>query len=185
MFYRLLADLVVIVHFAFLVFIATGGLLAWRWPRLVWLHMPAVAWGAAIITIGFTCPLTPLEKHFQRLAGERGYAGGFVDHYIENVIYPERLTPLLRTLAAAAVVVGYAGLLDKRRRASACNTPGDAAAGTRADSAVGGLEPCSGGRRGSGRVLSCRLLSRHPRSQDCLPAAGREIGSERDSGHER
>ncbi|HEY3005856.1 MAG TPA: DUF2784 domain-containing protein [Kribbellaceae bacterium] len=133
MVYRLLADLVVIVHFAFIVFIAVGGLLVWRWPRLMWLHAPALAWGVAIITIGFTCPLTPLEKHLQRLAGQRGYAGGFVDHYIENVIYPQRLTPLLRTLAAAAIGVGYAGLLTRRRRARARPTACEAAAATRPD----------------------------------------------------
>ncbi len=133
MVYRLLADLVVIVHFAFIVFIAVGGLLVWRWPRLVCLHAPALVWGVAIITIGFTCPLTPLEKHFQRLAGERGYAGGFVDHYIENVIYPQRLTPLLRTLAAAAIVVGYAGLLNRRRRARIGRMACGAAAVTRPD----------------------------------------------------
>ena len=131
MVYRLLADLVVFVHFVFIVFVAVGGLLVWRWPRLVWLHAPAVAWGAAIITIGFSCPLTPLEKHFQRLAGERGYAGGFVDHYIENVIYPQRLTPLLRTLAAAAIVVGYAGLLNRRTRSR--RMAGEAAPATRPD----------------------------------------------------
>jgi hypothetical protein len=115
MVYRLLADLVVTVHFAFIVFVAVGGLLAWRKPAVAWLHLPALAWAVAIITIGFTCPLTPLEKHFRRLGGERGYAGGFVDHYIENVIYPQRLSPLLLTLAAAAIVLGYALLLNRRR----------------------------------------------------------------------
>jgi Protein of Unknown function (DUF2784) len=133
MVYRLLADLVVLVHFAFIVFIAVGGLLVCRWPRPVWLHVPALAWGVAIITIGFTCPLTPLEKHLQRLAGQRGYPGGFVDHYIENVIYPQRLTPLLRTLAAAAVVVGYTGLLNRRRRARR-RMAGQAASATRPNS---------------------------------------------------
>src|SRR6266496_2817537 len=134
MVYGLLADLVVLVHFAFIGFIAVGGLLVWRWPRLVWLHAPALAWGVAIITIGFRCPLTPLEKHLQRLAGERGYAGGFVDHYVENVIYPQRLTPLLRTLAAVAIVVGYAGLLNRRRQARTRGMARQAAAATRPDS---------------------------------------------------
>jgi hypothetical protein len=115
MVYRLLADLVVVAHFAFIVFVAIGGLLVWHKPALVWLHIPALAWAAAIITIGFTCPLTPLEKYFRRLGGEPGYAGGFVDHYIENVLYPQRLSPLLLTLAAAAILLGYAGLLDKRQ----------------------------------------------------------------------
>ncbi len=114
--YRSLADLAVIVHFAFIAFIAIGGLLSWRWPRLIWLHMPAVVWGIAIITVGFSCPLTPLEKYFRGLAGESGYEGGFVDRYLEDVVYPGELTPLLRVVAAVAVVAGYAGLLAKTRR---------------------------------------------------------------------
>jgi hypothetical protein len=116
MVYRLLADLVVVIHFSFIVFVVVGGLLVWRRPALAWFHLPALAWAVAIITIGFTCPLTPLEKYFRRLGGERGYAGGFVDHYIENVIYPQRLSPVLQGLAAAAIVAGYAGLLRKRQR---------------------------------------------------------------------
>lgn len=111
MVFRLLADLVVVAHLAFIVFVAAGGLLVWRWPALVWWHLPALAWGVAIITVGFTCPLTPLERELRRMAGQEGYQGGFVDRYLEDVIYPGELTPLLRAVAAAAVVVGYAGAL--------------------------------------------------------------------------
>jgi hypothetical protein len=111
---RVAADAVVVFHFAFLVFLAIGSLLAWRWPRLVAVHLPSVAWGVLSVTVGLDCPLTPLEKHLRRLAGEQGYAGGFVDHYIEGVIYPEHYTPLLRALVAAAVVVGYLRLLGRR-----------------------------------------------------------------------
>lgn len=105
--YRVAADLVVVLHLAFLVFLAAGGLLAWRWPRLVWLHLPTLAWAVVSITVGLACPLTPLEKHLRRLAGEEGYAGGFVDRYIEDVVYPERFTALLRGFIALAVVSGY------------------------------------------------------------------------------
>ncbi len=115
MLYASLADLVVIVHLAFVVFVGVGGLLVWRWPKLLWLHVPAVVWGVAIITLGFTCPLTPLEKYLRRLAGEDAYAGGFVDRYIEDVVYPDEFTPWLRGLAAGGVVIGYAGLAAKRR----------------------------------------------------------------------
>ena len=108
---RVAADVVVAFHFAFLVFLAAGGLLAWRWPRLVAVHLPSVTWGVVSITAGLDCPLTPLEKQLRRSAGEQGYAGGFVDHYIEGVIYPEHYTPLLRVLMATAVVVGYLVLL--------------------------------------------------------------------------
>lgn len=114
--YRVLADAVLVVHLAFILFVAVGGLLAWRWPTLVWVHLPAVAWGAGIIAIGYDCPLTPLEKFFIRRAGDDAYAGGFVDRYVEGVIYPEELTPILRGVAAACVVIGYAGVLFRRRR---------------------------------------------------------------------
>lgn len=115
----MVADAVVILHFAFLAFLATGSLLAWRWPRMVAFHLPAVAWGAISVTVGLDCPLTPLEQHLRRLAGEQGYAGGFVDRYIEGVIYPERYTPSLRAVIATAVVVGYLGLVRARIRSEA------------------------------------------------------------------
>ena len=114
MVYDALADAVVVVHLAFILFVAVGALLAWRWPRLVWLHVPAVAWGVGIIAIGYECPLTPLEKWFRRRAGE-SYEGGFVDHYVEGVVYPDDLTPLLRTIAAVVVVVGYVLLIRRER----------------------------------------------------------------------
>lgn len=79
-------------------------------------HAPAVAWGIASITIGFTCPLTPLEEELRRRAGEQGYRGGFVDHYIGGVIYPGSLAPLARVLIAAVVAVGYAGAARTLRR---------------------------------------------------------------------
>ncbi len=110
MVYRVLADAVVVVHFGFIVFVAVGPLLAWRCPRLVWFHLPALAWAAAAVTIGVRCPLTPLEKRLRELAGEEGYDGGFVDHYIENVIYPGGYTAPLRVLAAVLIAVGYVGL---------------------------------------------------------------------------
>ena len=112
--FDVLADVVVVVHLGFILFVAVGALLAWRWPWLVWLHVPAVAWGVGIIAIGWDCPLTPLEQWLRRQAGET-YDGGFVDRYLEGVVYPESLTPLLRAVAAALVVAGYAGLLHRRR----------------------------------------------------------------------
>jgi hypothetical protein len=123
MVYGLLADLVVLVHFAGIGFIAAGGLLVWRWPRLAWLHVPALVWGVTIISVGFTCPLTPLEKYFRRLAGEPVYRGGFIDHYLEGVVYPAELTWLVWSLVAVTVVAGYGGLLAGRRRRAATTTP--------------------------------------------------------------
>jgi hypothetical protein len=106
----------VAVHLAFIVFVALGGFLAWRWPRLVWVHVPVVVWAVAIVAIGFTCPLTPLEKALRRRAGGEAYDGGFIDHYLTGVVYPGRLLVLARALVLALIVVGYAGLLVKRRR---------------------------------------------------------------------
>ncbi len=111
--YRVLADVVVIVHFGFIMFVAAGALLAWRWPTLVWAHVPALAWGVGTVTIGFPCPLTGLEKGLRRLAGDEGYDSGFVDRYLEGVVYPAEHAFALRSLAAVAIIVGYLGL---RRR---------------------------------------------------------------------
>lgn len=111
MVYRVLADAVVVTHFAFIAFVVTGPYLARAWRPLVWLHLPALAWAVGIIAVGYECPLTALENHFRRLAGERVYPGGFVDRYIENVIYPQRYTPLVLTLGAVLIAAGYAGLI--------------------------------------------------------------------------
>ena len=138
MLYRMLADVVVAVHLAFILFAAGGALLAWRRPWVAWLHVPSVAWAVAAVTVGVSCPLTSLELALRRLAGQEGYAGGFVDHYVEGVLYPASLTPLLRAAAFAALVVGYAGLRQQRRRRSAAGAGPDCA--PRAP-APGGLPP--------------------------------------------
>ncbi|MDB5294728.1 MAG: rane protein, partial [Phycisphaerales bacterium] len=90
--YKLLADALVAFHFAFVAFVIGGGLLVlWR-RRAMWLHLPAVAWGIWIETSGGICPLTPIENGLRLSAGEAGYEGGFVDHYIMPVLYPAGLT---------------------------------------------------------------------------------------------
>jgi hypothetical protein len=124
--YRFLADATVVVHFAFVVFIAVGGLLAWRWPRVLWLHVPAVVWGLGIVVIGYDCPLTGLERYFRRLGGEQVPRAGFIDRYVQGVIYPERYTSLLRALVAVLVVVGWTGALIRFRhpRRTASLRPG-------------------------------------------------------------
>ena len=113
MVYRLLADVVMSVHFAFILFVALGGILAWRWPRLLWPHVVAVVWGAGIVWIGWDCPLTPLEEWLRTRGGEEGWDTGFVDRYIEGVIYPQQYTPHLRALAALLIGVGWLRLLLK------------------------------------------------------------------------
>jgi len=111
MVYRALSDAVVVVHLGFIVFVAVGGLLAWRWRWLVGVHVAAVAWGAAIIIIGFDCPLTPLEKGLRERGGEAAYEGGFVDRYVEDIVYPGEYTPYLRALAVLLIVAAYARML--------------------------------------------------------------------------
>jgi hypothetical protein len=142
MLYRILADGVVVVHFAFILFVAVGAVLAWRWPALVRVHLPALAWGAGTVVIGFPCPLTPLEKGLRRLAGEEGYQGGFVDHYIEDVIYSDEYTVVLRAVAVATIVVGYLGLRGRRRQVDEPSAGADVGDGHRQRGKVGvvGLE---------------------------------------------
>jgi hypothetical protein len=103
--YRLLADLVLAVHFAFIVFVIMGGWIVLRQPRAAWLHLPAVVWGALIEFFGWSCPLTPLEVFFLRRSGAAGYSGSFIEHYLSPVIYPDGLTPAMQILLGAAVVV--------------------------------------------------------------------------------
>ena len=121
--YRLLADAVLLAHAAFVAFVVLGGLLALRWPRLAWLHLPAAAWGAGIEFVGGICPLTPLENHWRRLAGEQGYADGFVEHYVLAALYPEDLTRevqfALGLLVLAVNVVVYAFVWRRKRTSRA------------------------------------------------------------------
>lgn len=90
--FGLLADLVLVLHGAFVLFVLAGGLLVARWPRLAWLHLPAVVWGALIEFAGFICPLTPLEQAWRRAAGSDSYEGGFIEHYVTAALYPTGLT---------------------------------------------------------------------------------------------
>lgn len=91
MIFTLLADLVVLLHLAFIVFVVAGGFLALRWRRLVWAHLPAAVWGAAIEIGGWVCPLTPFENWLRRRGDASAYAGGFIEHYVVPVIYPPGL----------------------------------------------------------------------------------------------
>jgi hypothetical protein len=111
MLYRLGADFIVVLHVGFVLFVALGGLLALKWPRLAWLHLPAVAWGAFVEFSGWICPLTPLENWLRTQAGEAEYAGDFIPQCLSAVLYPEALTRevqiVLGTLVLAANVAIY------------------------------------------------------------------------------
>ena len=118
---RLLADALVALHLAFIVFVLAGGLLALRHRGWAALHLPAVLWGAFAELTGTLCPLTPLENSLRSSAGDAGYAGGFIEHYVIPLVYPEALTPRLQValgLAAIAVnLVVYAFVWWRWRRA--------------------------------------------------------------------
>jgi hypothetical protein len=101
---RLAADTVVALHLAFVVFAAVGGMLAWRRLAYAWFHLPALAWAAYVEFSGTICPLTPLENRLRARAGEGGYAGSFVEHYLMPVLYPVGLTPDAQKWIGAALV---------------------------------------------------------------------------------
>lgn len=89
MIYRWLADAVLVFHLAFIAFAVFGALAVWHWPRLAWLHLPAMAWGAWVVAAGRTCPLTPWENQLRRAGGEAGYGESFIAHYLLPLVYPE------------------------------------------------------------------------------------------------
>ncbi|MDN0083684.1 DUF2784 domain-containing protein [Crenobacter sp. SG2305] len=102
---RLAADAVVLIHVGFVLFVMLGGLLVLRWPRLAWLHLPAVAWGALVEFTGWICPLTPLEQSLRAAAGEAVYSGDFVDHYLIPLLYPAGLTRSIQLVLGAVVLL--------------------------------------------------------------------------------
>lgn len=119
MLYRGLADLTLAAHAAFVLFVAAGGLLVLRWPRLAWAHLPAALWGVFVECSGGVCPLTPLEVFLRERAGEAGYAGGFVEHYVLRLLYPADLGRtdeiVLGTLALAVNALVYGRVLRRSR----------------------------------------------------------------------
>jgi hypothetical protein len=110
MIYRIFADITVLLHLGFVLFVVLGGLLVLRWRWLAWFHIPAALWGTMIEFAGWICPLTPLENWLRKLGGEAGYAGGFVEHYIIGILYPEALSRELQ-YALGAFVLGVNGFV--------------------------------------------------------------------------
>ena len=110
MWYLLLADLLVVVHCGYVLFVVLGGLLVLRHLRLAWVHLPAAAWGATIEFTGWICPLTPWEQSLRRLGGQAGYTGGFVEHYLLPVLYPAGLTASIQLVLGLLVVVANAAI---------------------------------------------------------------------------
>jgi hypothetical protein len=102
--YAFLADFLLLLHGAFVLFVVGGGLLVLRWPWLKWVHLPAALWGAGIELSGFICPLTPLEKAWRRAAGGQAYEGGFIEHYVTAALYPAGLTRAIQVALGVAVL---------------------------------------------------------------------------------
>jgi hypothetical protein len=103
MLYPLLADVAVLAHALFVLFVIFGGVAVLRRPRLAWLHLPAAAWGAVVEFKGWVCPLTYAENLFRRLGGEGDYGGSFIGHYLEPILYPSGLTPQLQVTLGLGV----------------------------------------------------------------------------------
>ena len=122
MLYRLLADAVVAFHGLFILFVVFGGFVAWRWRWVAALHLPCAVWGILIEFRGGICPLTPLENSLRVRAGQAGYSGGFIEHYLLPAIYPSGLTPRIQIVLGSAVLVmnafAYAVLIRRLTRGS-------------------------------------------------------------------
>ena len=110
MWYRIGADVVLIVHFLFVLFVIFGGLLVIRWPRVAWVHVPVAIYGVVIEFLGCICPLTPLENSLRERGGEAGYSGGFIEHYITATIYPSGLTRRIQIVLGVGVLVLNVGI---------------------------------------------------------------------------
>jgi len=121
---QLAADLLLVAHLGFICFVVLGGLLVLKWRRAAWIHVPAAAWGALVELKGWICPLTPLEQHFRAAAGQAGYHGSFIEHYLLPLIYPADLTRTLQlqlgvlVIAINLIIYGWllARLLHTRKR---------------------------------------------------------------------
>ena len=120
--YAALAALIVFAHLVFVVFATLGGVLALRWPRVAWVHLPAAAWAAFVEFSGRLCPLTPLENALRRRAGLEDYSGDFIANYIFPVLYPEGLTReaqmAMGVFVLALNAIAYTFVLRSRRRAT-------------------------------------------------------------------
>jgi len=117
---RILADAVVVIHFLFVCFAVFGGLFVLRYPKVGWVHLPALAWAALVEFTGWLCPLTPLEQWLRSSAGLESYSGGFIAHYLLSVLYPAGLTRELQVFLGSLLLVFnglvYAAVVYRRRK---------------------------------------------------------------------
>ena len=104
--YRLGADLVLFAHFLFAAFAVFGGLLSFQDTGWAWVHVPVVLWSSIVNLMGWTCPLTPMEKALRIRAGQTGYSGGFIQHYIGQAVYPRGMPRRLALIAGFSILIG-------------------------------------------------------------------------------
>ncbi|WP_065259769.1 DUF2784 domain-containing protein [Pseudomonas bananamidigenes] len=127
MLYRIAADGLVLFHLSFILFVLFGGLLVLKWHRVAWLHVPAAAWGVMVEVLHLTCPLTYWENLMRQAAGQTGYAGGFIEHYVWPIIYPAGLTPQIQLVLGGVVLainlLVYGRLLRQSRLRRAARIP--------------------------------------------------------------
>ena len=140
---RVFADAVVVFHLAFIVFAFAGGLLVLRWRRVMALHLPAVAWATLVEVMHWRCPLTGWENYFRQRGGQAGYEGGFVEHYIEPVVYPSGLTPRIQVVIGCAVLAinlaVYTWVIVRWRRAAQAARAARDSAAVSTDPGVAGI----------------------------------------------
>ncbi|QQQ76296.1 DUF2784 domain-containing protein [Saccharothrix sp. 6-C] len=119
---RAFAELVMVVHFAVLVFLVVGGFLAWKWPRALYFHLAMATWGLLVVLFPIACPLTWLENELRAAAGRPELASGFIDTYIDGVLYPDSAARLVQVLVAVVVLASWTGYYLKRRGEQTCNS---------------------------------------------------------------
>jgi hypothetical protein len=128
MWYRIGADIVVVVHLLFLGFVVGGAFLTWRWPGIIWVHIPVLVYCAIVVFASFTCPLTVLEKDLRHWGGEVGYTVGFIAQYLVPVTYPPALTDEIQNglggvLLMLVAIIGYSGSVRRHGWAVALRVP--------------------------------------------------------------
>ena len=119
MFHQVIGDTAMILHFVFLALVTFGGFLTWKWPRLIWVHLPVAIYALGITVIGWDCPLTHVEEWARTNTGHDNMTeAGFIDHYLTGVIYPEKHLFTAQLLVASSIAISWIGLLilHKRRR---------------------------------------------------------------------
>ncbi len=124
--WRVLADVVVGVHYAFMAFLVVGGFLAWRWRWTIWPHVLAVVWAVLIVTTKVPCPLTALQNHLRESAGQRPLSDSFINLYIRGTFYPQDQQSLSQAVLGVVVIVAWIGFVRRGRAAQA--VPADARA---------------------------------------------------------